>query len=256
MPTSDALTTNNQFDALFDCFVISLKRTPERLQSFRDQNSESRIDFRYFEAVDGAQIKSTDIEGRVIASGTSSYSRGVLGNAMSHLALWQNCVDQTKNYAVFEDDAVVRNDIKVRLASLVRQIDDWDIILLGYNTDVPLELIVTPGVIYGGGFSVPYPTAQHLSDFANSSYPVGLHRLSMAMGSCAYALTPKGARTLIDRCFPMDNRTVYYDLLRYAFRAHSLDSMMATVYPKISAFACVAPLVMTANDKKASTTSE
>jgi len=32
--------------------------------------------------------------------------------------------------------------------------------------------------------------------------------------------------------------------------------MMATIYPQLAAYACVAPLVMTANNKTASTTKE
>jgi hypothetical protein len=83
-----------------------------------------------------------------------------------HLALWQKCAEQTKNSVVFEDDAAVRHDAKSRLPSLLAQAEDWHIILLGGNTDVPLELKITPSVIYGGGFSARHPTPEQLAEFA------------------------------------------------------------------------------------------
>lgn len=253
--TSDATMTNNNFDILFSSFVISLNRTPERLQAFRDHNAKCEINFQHFEAVDGAQVNEAEI-GRILAPGATPYRRSLFGNALSHLALWQRCAEQTKNFIVFEDDAVVRHDAKARLPSLVGQVDGWDIIVLGCNTDVSLELNIAPGVIYGGGFSAPFPTAQQLSDFAGSTYSVGLQRLNFAMGTCGYVVSPKGAQVLMQTCFPLDNRIVYYASRNYRFRAGSLDAVMATVYPTISAYACLAPLVMTANDKKASTTQD
>ena len=253
-PTHGAPSPKNQFDKLFDCFVINLKRQPERLKAFLEQNKPSRVTFNYFEAIDGAQVDSADFHGHVLAKGAINYTSGMIGTAMSHLALWRRCAEQTKYFAVFEDDAVVRADIKTQFASLVNQVHGWDIILLGYNTDVPLELNISPGIDYGGIFSVKYPTANHLSDFANSTNPVGLHRLVMAMGTCGYAVAPKGAQMLIRTCFPMDNRPVGFRCTNAMWRASGIDNMMGAVYRKISAFACVAPLVLTPNDPKTSNT--
>lgn len=246
-------SVSDQFDALFDCFVISLKRTPERLHTFRTKNSQCAIDFRHFEAIDGAQIDASEIEGRLVAKGTTRYTPGIIGNAMSHLTLWQRCAEQTKTFVVLEDDAVVRNDIKARLLATTFQLNEWDIILLGYNTDAPLELNITPGILFAGGFTIKYPNSEQLSDFAASTNPVGLHRLHLAMGTCGYVISPNGAQILMRSSFPMDNRFVFYALFNHKFPACGIDCMMATIYPKIRAYACVAPLVMTANDHSLST---
>src|SRR5262245_7595466 len=106
---------SDQFDTLFDCFVISLKRTPERLHAFHTKNSQSEIVFRHFEAIDGLKINTSEIEGRLLAKGAIRYTPGQIGNAMSHLTLWQRCAEQIKKFVVLEDDAVVRKDIKSRL---------------------------------------------------------------------------------------------------------------------------------------------
>jgi hypothetical protein len=42
----------------FSFFVISLKRTPGRLQGFRVNNAETGIDFEHFDAIDGATLDS------------------------------------------------------------------------------------------------------------------------------------------------------------------------------------------------------
>jgi glycosyl transferase, family 25 len=244
---------SDQFDTRFDSFVISLKRTPEKLRDFHAQNSKCGIDIRHFEAIDGAQIDPSEIEGRLVAKGAAGYKPGNVGNAMSHWTLWQWCAEQKKAFIVLEDDAVLRNDIETKLITTIPNLNEWDIILLGYNTDAPLELNIAPGILFGGLFSVNHPNSKQLSDFASSANPVALHRLHLAMGVCGYVISPSGANILMRSCFPMDDRFVIYGSVNYRFRAYGIDCMMATVYPKIRAYACVAPLVMTANDHSRST---
>jgi GR25 family glycosyltransferase involved in LPS biosynthesis len=242
-----------QFETLFDCYVISLERTPERLQTFLAQNAKCEINFQHFKAIDGTQLDAANIEGRVVAKGATGYNAGVVGNAMSHLALWRRCADQAKYFVVFEDDAVARNDIKARLLATIGQLAEWHIVLLGYNTDAALEVSIAPGVSFGGGFSVKHPTAKHLSDFSKSTNAVALHRLGLAMGTCCYIISPSGAQILMQTCFPMDNRPVHYASTGHRFRAYTLDGIMATIYPNISAYVSIAPLAMTENDPHTST---
>ena len=246
--------SDSKFSKLFDCFVISLERTPERLKIFREKNRKSQVDFQHFKAVDGALLNLSDIYGSVVAANATRYTSGMIGNAMSHRTLWQRCVDQENNFIVCEDDAVLRDDFKARLTPLVEGIGEWDIIQLGYNLDVPLEIEISPGIICGGGFSVTYPSPDQLADFARSTNVVALHRLNFSLGVCGYAISPKGARTLLDTCFPMDNRPVLCVSVSKTFPAFGLDCLMATLYPKIAAYACVAPLVMTPNDRNISLT--
>lgn len=240
------------FDDLFDPFVISLSRTPERLEAFTKANSNAAISFKIFNAIEGEKIHEADIP-RHFAPGAKFYTRSSLGNALSHLALWQRCVEQRKNFIVLEDDAVTRRDTKERLLGLLESLVDWDIVLLGYNTDVPLELIISPGIFCGTLFSAPYPDSAQLLQFVDASNPVGLHRLKLALGTCGYTISPKGAKVLAQACFPLTNPVVRFGSVNHFFKAAALDAVMATIYPKISAYACLAPLVMTPNNKANST---
>ncbi|HXX09838.1 MAG TPA: glycosyltransferase family 25 protein [Pseudolabrys sp.] len=243
----------SDFDNLFDCFVISLKRTPDRLDLFRARNSGCEVDFRHFEAVDGQQVDLAEVGDRLVAKGTT-YKPGSIGAALSHSALWKMCARQEKYYLILEDDAVARNDIKERLLELLFPRGEFDLVILGCNTDCPLELEIAPGIIYGGGFSVRHPTEKHLSDFIVSTNPVGLHRLTASIGTPGYVISPQGARLLLGKCFPMDHSLVNFASWNVAFRSQNLDGMMAAQFSKIAAYACVAPLVLTPNDHGASQT--
>lgn len=249
----DRSSANSQFDSQFDCFVINLKHQPERLKAFFQRNSPSNLHFHHFEAVDGAQFRAGDIPDGIVAKGTHNYSPGAIGAAMSHLALWQLCIEQNKSLVVFEDDAYLRYDFKAQLTSLSAQVVEWDFILLGYNTDSVLELSIAPGIDFGGLFSVRYPTINDLTGFAKTNNPVGLAPLNLAMGLCGYAVAPGGAEQLIEHCFPMDTRPVHLRCINRTFLAYGIDCMMGTFYRNIRAFVCIPPLVMTPNDQNAST---
>jgi hypothetical protein len=46
-------------------------------------------------------------------------------------ALW--CSEQQNPFVTCEDDAVLREDIADQLPRLISRLDDWDIIMLGFN---------------------------------------------------------------------------------------------------------------------------
>ena len=244
---------DSQFDHQFNSYVISLKRTPQQLEEFRARNSKCGSDFCHFEGIDHRDIDLVAAANEITAKGTT-LKPGSIGAAMSHLALWRRCAGQTKHFVVLEDDAQARNDIKARLLETVGKLDEFDIVLMGCNTDRPLELSIAPGFLFGGGFSVPHPTAKHLSEFAESANPVGLHRLNMSMGICGYVISPKGAKVLIRECFPIDHRPVRFASWNHTFPSQGIDDMMGTLYSRIAAYTCVAQLVMTSNDPATSLT--
>lgn len=245
----------DSFDQRFDCFVINLGRDTARLAAFTERNRAAQIPIQRFEAVDGSRVPEADaIRDGIITLGAVNYSKGAIGVAMSHLALWRRCMDSQKNIIVFEDDAVIRRDIKSALQSSIHDVAGWDIILLGYNTDVFIEVAMTPAMRCAMLFSARYPTSLQLEEFASSTESVALLRLNVALGVCGYAISPNGARILSQNCFPMDNRPVDLAFEGRSFPAYGIDCMMTTLYPKIQAFACFTPLVMTPNDRQTSST--
>ena len=59
-------------------YVISLKRTPERLNTFLNNNRH--MDFQIFDAIDGSDLQPF-----------GNYNKYARANALSHIALWKKC---------------------------------------------------------------------------------------------------------------------------------------------------------------------
>ena len=232
--------------------VISL--SDAQFAAFCGRNSAACIPFRHFTAVDGAKMTESPQAIGLLAPGITNYSNGALGCAVSHRALWKQCAASAKNIVIFEDDAIVRHDFMAQVDALMARGKPWDVIFFGCNTDTVVSIPSTGGINLTGHFSTLYPSPAQLAGFVEQKTDVSLLRLKFAFGLCGYAVSPKGADKLIERCFPMDNRPVYIDEENRSFPAYGIDCMMVSAYPSIGAFMCFPPLVMTPNDQTTSQT--
>ena len=115
----------------------------------------------------------------------------------------------------------MREDIVDQLPRVVSEADDWDIIMLGFNFDVGLETEIVPGILMGGGFSVKYRSQQNLDAFVRGRAQVALQRLNLCFGICAYAISPAGARRLLQKALPMDNRPTIIKSANRSFPAYA-----------------------------------
>jgi hypothetical protein len=110
----------------FRYMVISLEHQPERLVNFRARNDQTNVAIEHFKAIDGAKL--TTVDPTILAKGALFYTPGAIGNAMSHLALWKECVSSDTNLVVFEDDARLRHDLSRQLHNICERCD-WDLII-------------------------------------------------------------------------------------------------------------------------------
>jgi GR25 family glycosyltransferase involved in LPS biosynthesis len=243
---------------MFDCRVINLARRADRRKWFRKQNLSAGIRIEVFDAIDGAGVDMrTAVADGVIAPETK-YTPGAVGVGMSHRHLWRECLAQKKPALVFEDDAALRSDVGAVLPRLVSQLgENWDIILLGYNTDSVLDLNLWKGGIdLRAVFSVAVPTPAQLTAFSASREAVALYRLNSAFGLCGYVISPRGAASLLPKCFPMDNRVIRIPALGRSIISTGLDCMLNAAYASVAAYACFTPLVVPVNDRKRSSVQE
>jgi GR25 family glycosyltransferase involved in LPS biosynthesis len=250
----DTASVHGAPGALPQSYVINLARTPERLATFLDQNAACGIDFARFDAADGNLIGEDEaVRLGLIKRGTKWRTAGTIGVALSHRNLWQAAIDDGRPRLVFEDDVVIRKDAANVFSAATAGLGGWDVILLGYNIDALVEFNVVGDFDMSGLFTVKHPTAAQLSVFAKRRDPVNLFRLRHAFGISAYAVSPSGARKLISRCFPMDNRMIEFKAANNRFAAFSLDCMMNVFYREIDAYLFVGPLALPLNDWEAST---
>ena len=112
--------------------VISLARTPERLKSFRKNNSWLQ-DFEIFPAVDGSQRTTTEMLDRGLITKNLNYRTGALGNALSHQGLWEKAIRINRPLTIFEDDAILHSNFIEKSNKLISELgDDWDLIVWGW----------------------------------------------------------------------------------------------------------------------------
>ena len=87
---------------IMDIFVISLKNSLNRRKEFDRLNKN--INYKYFDAIDGESC----IFGKEIVKPSSlGYSKQAIGCAISHLSLWNKCIELDKPIIIMEDDAFV-----------------------------------------------------------------------------------------------------------------------------------------------------
>ncbi len=167
--------------------------------AFANRNSTAGISFRHFVGVDGATITKRSQTHGILAESARGYSHGAVGCAMSHAALWKECASSTDNFVVFEDDALLRDDFVHQYGALLAAHGSWDIIFFGCNTDTIVSIPYAGGIDFTGQFSTLYPNSGQLAAFAKLIDNVNLLRLKFSFGLCGYAVSPEGARKLLEK---------------------------------------------------------
>jgi glycosyl transferase, family 25 len=237
-------------------FVLNLDRRPDKYDRFLRQNNGCGIAFERFSASDGSLMSDADAMAERLVAPGSRFTRGAVGCAASHSRTWKWVAEQDAPALVFEDDATIRHDINERLATLLPTLGSWDYIALGYNTDAVLEIEPAPGMKSVITSLPKRPDEKTEALFQGSKTPVAAFRLITSFGACGYAVSPRGARKLLQLCFPIDNRSYARTLFGQTVdvRVSGIDHMFNCIYHCIEAYACFAPLVLPRNDSASSTT--
>ena len=95
--------------------VISLRDADERRANVRREFARRHVEFRFFDALDGASgaelFERIDAEAFVLHTGRQ-LSQGEIGCYASHKALWQRCVEQDRPLMIMEDDCRLSDDFR------------------------------------------------------------------------------------------------------------------------------------------------
>ncbi len=182
------------------------------------------------------------------------FTRGSIGCALSHRGLWRQAVETNEPILVFEDDAAIRDDFNEVFPRLLASLESWDYLTFGCNTDSILDIVIAKGMTSAVAFAPKQPSLEDQRDFVKSAAPVSVFRLNNCFGTCGYAISPAGARKLLQHCFPMNNRPITIAALKRTFPAFNFDCILNDVYGRVEAYACFPPLVLPRNDVANSTT--
>ena len=123
-----------------DIRLINLDRSPDRLAAFQVVNEHVMPHVTRFSAVDGKDVERPAIVERGIIAPDLGYNDGALGNALSHIALWDFAASEGRAITICEDDAVFNRLFVSASESLLREIpQDWHLISWGWNFDSILD---------------------------------------------------------------------------------------------------------------------
>jgi len=228
-----------------DIFVLSLDQSIERKLIFDNYNSK-HITYTYHTAVDGKTIDIDALHPAILRKGSIRYSKNAIGAALSHLQLWDKCIELNKPIVIMEDDAIVSRDYNKHIHTVMSMLgsDTWDIVQLTYNFDSILSYNNTNYEICNSIFTKHNMTKTDITQFIHSNIHTTVAKLHHCFGMAAYVLHPNGARKLKERCFPLDNRIIQMPFIDNLM-SYTIDCMMNSIYKEISAYVCVIPFVIT-----------
>lgn len=234
-------------------YVISLKTAEERTRHFFKSNAHAP-DINFFPARDGRNINVEKLSDDIIKPNTK-WRRGSIGCGISHSCLWLDTVERGNISFIFEDDAYLcRNFVHESDRILSDLPEDWDICLWGHNPNTFFCFDALPGFVqYDARFDKSH-FAKHVSLFTTQSIQSKTFPLVTAMGTCGYALSPKGAQKLLNTILPFRNMEVYLPFSGRKIMTDGIDGMMCGFYKSMNAYICIPPLCLVEDDLSNSAT--
>lgn len=229
--------------------VIHLSNATARKITFCSLNKNVGVRFEMVEGVNTNDLDLRQIERQNLIRPHTTFRTP--GCALSHRNLWLRASETQMPLIACEDDAVVRMDFLKQFSNCITSLPaDWDLILLGYNFDSFLDAEIIPGVErLSGEFTNKSLTISRLKKFQASTLPVSVMPLRQAFGTPGYAVSPSGAKFLLDHVFPLRNLPVSLFFQKRTLASHSMDGIMNRFYCKMKAYVCLPPLVVSPNIK-------
>jgi len=216
--------------------------------AFEKLNGHLQPNLLRFPAVDGATVARGALADRGTITADLGYGDGALGNALSHLALWDLSIETNRAFTVCEDDAIFNRGFGPAAESLINLLpSDWHVILWGWNFDSVVLFDMLPGVSPCLSIFDQDRMRMGVEAFQSASLTPRPFRLFNAFGIAGYAVSPLGAQVMKQRCLPLRNRDVPIPGLGRAVPNRALDVVLNDVYPRVNAYVSFPPLIITRN---------
>jgi GR25 family glycosyltransferase involved in LPS biosynthesis len=232
--------------------VISLKRTPERLRKFKENNK--KINYEIFEAIDGNQLDRYSNILEDFFNKEIKYSSGAIGCALSHIQLWIEAVEKNQILTICEDDAILNHDFeKIVNDSINKLPENWAICHWSWNLD---SFLVIDMIENMGRTIILTDQNQFINNtvvFQNERISPKLHKLIRSFGTSCYSISPEGATQLINKCLPLGNFELFFQGLNKNIPNNGIDIAMNNFYETMDSYVAIPPLAFTPNIHEIST---
>lgn len=234
--------------------LINLDRSDDRLREFEKSNPHLSQSISRRSAIDGKSVSRAQLVDQGIIEADLAYNDGALGNALSHLALWNLAIERHEALTVCEDDAIFNGNFAPAADFLMKSLPlDWHMIFWGWNFDSILWFDMIPGVSTCVSMFEQEKMRGGVTEFQAASFTPQPFKLLQEFGSVCYSISPTGARMVREFCLPLRNMAIHFPGLGRTLPNLDLGIMVNAVFPKINAFVSVPPLVITKNDHGIST---
>ena len=238
--------------------VISLKRTPQRLNDFYRRNAHTLKDWNVhlLEGIDGTQQTELFKKSRLVSSDVlKGWTPGAIGSALSHMLSWRLCIQLGKPLLVVEDDAILAKTLKKNLKILLQSMEHQPpFLLLGWNLDSLLQAELEPGLGLISLFEPAYPDESHLKKLVNSPFERRACKLKRCFGLPAYRITPETAQTLLDQLNPLTAEEIPMGRGIPTHYTATLDGILNNQYQRIRAKVVFPPMALAVNNQAESLT--
>lgn len=133
----NSLTTeSSQYNSKGDIIILNLERRKDRKRCatrLMRENNFIDSEYKFFSGVDGTALSITDFNAEMFIGNDFNSRKGVIGCALSHYNIWRELIESDKEYyVILEDDIELCNNFKVRLNTVLDNLDS-DITYLGYT---------------------------------------------------------------------------------------------------------------------------
>ena len=249
---------NSQHQVKDHLCVITLKRTPDRLQEFFRRNAEviEQWNVRVLEGIDGSQQKELFKKSRIISRNVlNNWSSGAIGSALSHMHCWRFCTRINKPIVIAEDDTILSKKLRKSLETLLKnEEDNPPFLLMGWNLDSLLQAELEPGLGLISLFEPAYPKEVIVTQLVNRETERRLCKLKRCFGLPAYRITPKTARYLLQKLNPLVSEEIKMGRGIPTHYTQTLDGILNNQYDRIEAKIIFPPLAIALNDQEKSLT--
>ena len=235
--------------------VMNLSRSRDRLTDFRRRSGVGAEAIPRLSAIDGQKLNLKNLcQQGLLDSSALHWPRGQLGCALSHVKALLHCQHKRQPLLVFEDDALFAPTWQQQLGQLMdRAPRGWELLLLGWNMDSCLQVEWAPGQSLTALFQPKFSSIEVLEQALADAQGHQWFRLRKGLGLAGYVVSPAGADRILEWGLPL--RTLLIEPSELPSRpCFSFDGQLNSFYPSLSAWACMPPLVLGANEKPQSLT--
>jgi glycosyl transferase, family 25 len=237
-----------------DIYVINLDRSTDRLTEFQSINGHIMPLISRFSAIEGKSVQRATYIERGIITADLNYRDGTLGNALSHVALWEIAASNALPVTICEDDAIFNGHFRESSSSLLAELPpDWHIVFWGWNFSSVLWFHMLPNVLSSISHFDQEMLRRGMSSFQTAILRPQAFKLIQTFGTVCYSVSPEGARLLRQLCLPIRNMTIAIPPLQRVLANQALDVLLNNFYRSLNSFVSFPPLVVTKNERLTST---